>query len=85
MERISLSLDVLDNIARHCPRALETYLHVWLKADNDGVLVVQKDDVVEELCLSFTKFCNDLRTLSKEDLLKFNKSDIGVVIQLADT
>jgi len=84
MDEVVVSLEVLDKIARHCPRALETYLAIFMRVDQAGVGLFSREMVSEEMALSYTKFCNDLRHLNKEDLLKFHKGENGVMVTLAD-
>lgn len=84
MDEVILPFEVLDKIARHCPRALETYLHVFMRVDNGGQAMLSREVITEELGLSFTKFCNDLRCLTKEDVLKWHKGPNGVMVILAD-
>lgn len=73
----------LDRIARNCPRALCTFIHVLTRADQEGIAVLEKKQIVEDLSESFAKFRNDLRSLAREDLLEWRQIGSYLHITLA--
>lgn len=63
----------LDRIARNCPRALTTYIHVLARANDKGSIALEKNQITNDLSESFTKFKNDLRALARETLLEWHQ------------
>lgn len=67
--KVLVSLDLLDRIARHCPRALSTYVICLKRMNKDGICLFTKDDLKMELHESLTVFKNNLNYLSREGVL----------------
>lgn len=80
---VSLPMEVLDQISRHCPRALTTYVLCMGRADAQDKCVFSKEDIQLEMHESFTKFRNDLKSLSREGLLEWHHIDNKIHITLA--
>ncbi len=73
----------LDRIARNCPRALSVYIHVTTRANPEGRVSFQKQQIIDDLSESFAKFRNDLRALAREDLLEWHQMGSYLHITLA--
>lgn len=74
---------ILDQISRHCPRALSTYTVCLARADDAGTLFLSKREITNDLSESYTKFKNNLRLLALENLLGWGEIDQGISIELA--
>jgi hypothetical protein len=74
---------ILDRIARNCPRALSVFLHLLNRADNEGNLVLHKKQITNDLSESFAKFRNDLKALARADLLEWHQMEDRLHITLA--
>lgn len=68
---INISLDILDRIARHCPRALSAYILCLRHADENGRCMFTADDLKYDLGESPTIFRNNLNQLSKEGIISW--------------
>lgn len=75
----------LDRIARNCPRALSAFIHLLSRADNEGKITLQKQQITNDLSESFAKFRNDIRSLAREELLEWHQmgDHLHVIIALA--
>lgn len=56
-------------IARHCPRALETYIRLWEDKNDQDTIVVHEDEIESKYFKSKRPFQTDLRLLSREGLI----------------
>lgn len=73
----------LDRIARNCPRALCAFIHLMTRADNEGNVSLQKQQITDDLSESFAKFRNDLRALAREELLEWHQMGNHLHVTLA--
>lgn len=64
---------ILDQIARNCPRALSVFIHLLSRADSKGIVRLEKRQITNDLSESFAKFRNDLRALARENLLEWHQ------------
>lgn len=80
---LSLPLEVLDQISRHCPRALSTYVLCLSHANADDKCVFSKGDIQMDMHESFTMFRNNLKLLSREGLLEWHYIDDKIFVTLA--
>jgi uncharacterized protein YfaT (DUF1175 family) len=62
-------------ISENCSRALSTYLICHKHSDQDHFLQVTKDQINIDESLSWTKFKNDLKALSRQGLLEWIDQD----------
>ncbi len=78
-------LEYLFFVAKNCPSAVYTYLNLWKSQDSSHRLFITRNQIRDEESESWTCFVNNLRKLSKQDLLewKFSKDGESVVIELA--
>lgn len=81
---ILTSQEILDRISRHCPDSLSTYLQCINRADERGVVFFSKEMVVNEMSYSWTKFVNQVKKLSLENLLEWHPIDDGIAVTLVD-
>lgn len=72
----------LDQISRHCPRALYTYTICVSRVDENGRLFLTRDQIRNDLSESYTKFRNNLRALAQEDLLSWGEINNGISIEM---
>lgn len=75
---------VLDNVSRHCPEALSTYLQCINMADNGGEIFFTKDKVEVDMSENWRSFCNNIKKLAREDLLQWHPFNNGISVMLAD-
>lgn len=66
-------LEVLDQIGRHCPRAMSVYALCLGRADDEGKIMFTKSDIAKDLSESYCKFRNDLKALAREGLLEWHE------------
>jgi len=77
------SQEVLDRIARNCPKALGAYLHCLNRADPEGVVYFTKETIEIEMSESMTRFRNNIKALARENLLMWYPFDHGIAVTLA--
>ncbi len=78
------SQDILDRISRHCPESMSTYLQCINRVNSDGTVVFSKDMVEVDMSVGWTKFKNQIRKLSLENLLEWHPFDGGISVTLVD-
>lgn len=79
-----IPLDILDQIGRHCPRALTTYITCMVRASESEKITLMKEEIVYDLSESFVKFRNDLKSLAREGLLEWHQMGDHIHITLVD-
>jgi len=75
---------VLDNVSRHCPEALSTYLQCLNMADKEGEIFFTKDKVEVDMSENWRPFCSNIKKLAREDLLEWHPFNNGISVTLAD-
>jgi hypothetical protein len=80
----SLSYEVLERIARHCPEALCTYLHCINRANEQGSVTFSREMVEVSMSEKWTKFCNQIKKLALENLLEWHPFNGGIAVTMAD-
>jgi len=78
-----LTYEILDKIARNCPRALCSYMHIVTRANSDGNVMFSQQQITDDFSESFTKFRNDLRSLTRQNLIEWHQMKNVIRIQLA--
>lgn len=84
METTFIEQDTAYCIAEKCPRSLGAYL-TCLRHVDDDYCYFSRDFIVNDMGLSWTRFKNDVRDLSKACLLEFkmfNQGEPGEGIQI---
>ena len=66
-------LEVLDQIGRHCPRAMSVYAVCLGRVDENLSVIFTKEEIVRDLSESYCKFRNDLKALAREGLLEWHE------------
>ena len=79
-----IPLTILDQISRHCPRALGTYGLCLARMDGDYRLMLHKKQITNDLSESYTKFKNDLKALAREGLLEWHEQNEFITIIIGD-
>lgn len=74
---------ILEQIARHCPSALPTYLQCMNRVDQAGKVFFSKAMVQNDLSESWTKFKNQVKKLAIEGLLEWHPFNGGISVTLA--
>lgn len=69
----TIPLMILDQIGRHCPRAMGTYALCLARTQEFNKLVLSKKQIRDDLSESYTKFKNDLKALAREGLLEWHE------------
>jgi hypothetical protein len=79
-----LSWEFMNLIADQKPECMQAYLTCISNADDKGHCCISKKLLEEDICLSWGKFCNDIRKLARLGLLDFFRPDDGqdVVVNL---
>ena len=80
-----ITLEVLDQISRNCPKAMSIYALCLGHANEFGECAFSKEDIQKTLHESVTKFRNGLIALAREGLLEWHNIDGKIHIQLANT
>ncbi len=68
-----IPLEILDQIGRHCPRAMSIYALCLGRMDDEYRVVLTKEEITRDLSESFCKFRNDLKALAREGLLEWHE------------
>ena len=80
--------EILDRISRHCPEAMCVYLHCYNRMDMAGHVILTRKQIEEELCETWTCFKNNLKKLSRENLLTWatnvKKDHIKIIMASVD-
>lgn len=78
----------LCQVADYCPTALSTYIMLWRDffQNNDAIqLFYDRKKIVEDRCLRWTKFKNDLTTLGRFGLLDRHEVNEDIIsVNLAE-
>jgi hypothetical protein len=77
------TLQTLDRIARSCPRALSTFVHLLCRVNNEGKVSFRKEQIINDLSESYAKFRNDIRSLARENLLEWHQKGTSLHVTLA--
>jgi len=77
--------EILERISRHCPEALSTYLQCINRADREGNIHFTKQMVDVDLSESWRGFRNNIKKLSRENLLMWSPLDNGISVSLVDS
>lgn len=76
--------EILDRISRHCPEALSIYLHCINRADTSGRVFFSKEMVEINMSESFVRFRNNIKKLSRENLIEWCPLNDGIAVTLVD-
>jgi len=81
-----LPLEIIDQIGRHCPRAINTYILCLGHMDEKRSLILSKEEVTKDLSESFCKFKNDLRALAREGILEWHEmnSNLHIIVGITE-
>ncbi len=83
MEEFSIAdEETISRIADLAPRAMSAYLVCLYKSDSDGLCSFTRGEIIDERVRSWTKFKNDIRSLSKLFLLNFLDAGDSISIEL---
>jgi len=80
----SIPLEIIDQIGRHCPRAISCYVICLGRADADHNVVFRREEITTGLSESYCKFKNDLRALAREGLLEWHEMGYYLHVTLAE-
>lgn len=84
MDRFSFtSHELLDRLSRHCPEAISAYLHCISRANDEGKVVFERQQVSENMCESWIKFRNHIRKLALEGVLEYHLLEEYLHVTLA--
>jgi len=76
--------EVLDRISRHCPEALSAYLQCINRVDNAGQVYFTRNMIEIDMSEDFRSFRNNIKKLSRENLLEWHPFDKGISVTLVD-
>lgn len=79
-----IPLTILDQIGRHCPRAMATFAMCAARANENNKIIFTKEQITDDLSESYTKFKNDLKALAKEGILEWHEKQGHIVITIGD-
>lgn len=78
---VYLSLENIERIARHCPRALSTYIICTTRA-NEGKVEFSKEEIINDLSETWCRFRNNLKSLALENILSWKIKGEDVYVTL---
>lgn len=64
---------VVHFVAEHLPECVSLWCTLWDRANNDCVLLLSRDEVRNDLCLSYTIMRNQLRRLARCGVVDFQE------------
>lgn len=76
------SQEILDRISRHCPEALSAYLQCINRIDSDGMAFFSRDTVEIDMSENWHSFKNNIKKLSRENLLQWLPFNDGISVTL---
>lgn len=79
-----IPLEIIDQIGRHCPRAISTFAICLGRMDENSKAIFHRREIVEDLSESFTKFRNDLKALNREGLLEWHQMESFLHVTVAE-
>lgn len=79
-----IELEVIDQIGRHCPRAMSVYVLCFGRMDENNSVSFTKDYIVNDLSESYCRFKNDLKSLAREGLLEWHEMGTNLHVILGD-
>lgn len=81
---VYIPLEVIDQIGRHCPRAISTFAICMGRIDGESKAILHRREITEDLSESFCKFRNDLKALAREGLLEWHQMDQFLHVTIAE-
>jgi len=79
-----IPLEILDQIGRHCPRAMSVYALCLGRMDEDGKVIYNRAEISEDLSESYCKFRNDLKALAREGLIEWHEMGEFLHVTIGD-
>lgn len=76
------ALMIFDSIARHCPAAMTTFLHILSRLDADGNVHFTKTMVDVEMSEDWNRFRSHVKKLAQENILSWCPLDEGISINM---
>ncbi len=85
MDQVALTDQcTVSRIADVCPRAMSAYFICLTAADSEGNCSFERDEIINHKVRSWTKFKNDIRSLSQLFLLNFLDEGDTIQVNLID-
>ena len=79
-----IPLETLDQIGRHCPRAMSIYALSVGRMDENNSVVFTKEYLTTNLSESYCKVKNDLKALAREGLLEWHEMGNNLHVIIGD-
>lgn len=76
--------EILDNISRHCPEAMSTFLHCLNRSDENGKIQFDKFTVDVNMSEEWSVFRKNIKKLARENLLIWSPIPNGLEVQMVD-
>lgn len=84
MEHYFTDNETVSRIADICPRAMPAYFICLAAVDDDGNCDFTRDEIINERVRSWTKFKNDIRSLSQLFILSFLDEGDAISINMIE-
>jgi hypothetical protein len=68
-------------IAENCPRAISAYLICQQYADKENFVMIDRA-ILDDKSMSWTRFCNDIKSLARQGLLEWSRDDEEEVLKI---
>lgn len=80
----SIESQVVDQVSRHCPRALSTYLICMNNVNENGRAIFSRQEIEQRMSESYVVFRNNLKALAREGILEWHELDGMLHVALAN-
>lgn len=71
-----------NQVLTHCPKAAQTYCHIWKHQDKDNVYRVEKKSIPDEFLLHTSTVKGHLRALCREGLINIDETPNTINVEL---
>ena len=79
-----IPLEIIDQIGRHCPRAISCFAICMGRSDDEWNLVFRREEITNGLSESYCKFRNDLKALAREGILEWHEMGDYLHVTIAE-
>lgn len=83
MDHKDISQTALFLISENCPRALYAYIICCQHCDEENLVYIDRK-LIDDRSLSWTRFCNDIKSLARQGLLEWTQDEDGLTIIVAE-
>jgi len=73
---------MLEQISKHCPQAMWTFMHLYNRRDEEGCVYMSRKQIETHLSENYAGFKKNVMALARENLLMWAEIDDGISIMM---